>query len=752
MAGQLIRVDATIAVGGDEFDVLHYRLEEALCEIGALTVEIARYGPAAEQPEPANLVGKDVQFKLARAESNDEREYNGMVELAERRVDVDDVVTVVLRVVPHLWRLTKRADCRIFQEQNVQDIVTQVLEDAGVTSDTQDWKVTGSYPPRTYCTQYRETDFEFIQRLLAEEGIWFAVHMADGQDKIVLCDDPGGAGDIEGETDLPYDPEMGAGASGAHVTRLEQVQSIRSDKVYLKDYDPLKPATQPEAKSEGTDDGEHALEVYSWPGRFTDDSVGSRYAEVLQQSMQAERDVVRGRASVLSLAPGLCFSIDQHPFAALNGKYLVAHVRLEGGQTRQFSGGARNDADRYECAFEALPTARVEYRPPRREPARIIPGLQTVWTTGPSGDEIHVDEHGQVKAQFHWDRLGNLDDKSSTWMRTSQLATGGAMLLPRVGWETTVAFREGDADQPYVMGRLYNGVNEPPYKLPDKKSSSSIQTATTPGGGSSNELRMGDDKGAESMFMNASYDMTIDVNNSTTSSVGNNLSKKVSGNHALNVTDSVKRKVGAGQTLTIGGNQALTVNTYMVEDIGGSHSLSIGGNRTMMTGGDHKKDLKASSSLTVNGMHIDLVVGSVVDSTLANMNHTVGTALVEITAGDRAMVVGPTHTETTGAVKIIAAKAGRGVQVSGALSRTVGGAIINSVKGNRDDSAGATWTEIAAGAQLVKADNIVFEAEAMLSLVMGASVVMMMPAMIMVTGVSAKLDGDVTGEALTLDL
>lgn len=752
MAGQLVRVDASISVDGEDYDVLAYKLQEGLCELSELSVEIVRYGPAAEQPDPSKLVGKDATFKLARAQTTDEREFDGLIESAERHIDDDDVLSVVLHVVPRMWRLTKRADCRIFQQQSVKDIVTKVLTDAGVPADAQSWKVGESYPPRTYCTQYRETDFEFVQRLLAEEGIWFAIHMQDGIDQIVFSDDPGGAGDIEGETELPYDPEMGMGAAKAHVTRLAQVQSIRSDKVYLRDYDPLKPSTQPEAKSEGTDDGAHSLEVYRWPGRFVDASVGDRYAKVLLQSLQAERDVVTGQTSVLSLAPGLCFHIDGHPFSALNQKYMVRRVVIEGGQPRQFTGSARQQEERYQCSFEALSSDRVEYRPPRRKAERTMPGLQTAWTTGPSGEEIYVDEHGQVKAQFHWDRLGKNDDKSSTWMRTSQLATGGAMLLPRTGWEVSVAFREGDADQPYVMGRLYNGVNEPPYKLPGHKSSSAIQTATTPGGGSSNEIRMGDDKGAESIFMNGSYDMTIDVNNSTTSAVGNNLSKKVGSNQTVNVTDSAKKKVGASQTVTIGGNQSLTVNTYMVEDIAGSHSLTVGGNRTMMTGGDHKKDVKASSSLTVTGMHTDLVVGAVVDSTLASMTHSVGSALIEVTGGDRAFVIGPTHTETTGALKIIAAKGGRGVKVSGAMTRTVGGAIINAVKGNRDDKAGATWTEVAAGAQLVKADKISFEADAMLTLVMGGSVVMMLPAMIMVTGTSAKLDGDVVGQLLTMDL
>lgn len=752
MAQLHVRVDATLTVDGDHYDVVRYQLMEGLCELGGLDVELVRYGVDAEQPTPEKLVGKDVVFTLKRAQTSDEREFSGIVESAERRVAHDDVVSVEIHVVPRLWWLAKRADCRVFQQMSVPDIVKKVLTDAAVPEGQQSWQLSGSYPKRTYCVQYRETDLDFVQRLLAEEGIWFAVHMHDEEDHVVFCDDPGGAGNIAGETELRFDSGMGVESQTASVLNLEQVQSTRSDKVYLRDYDPAKPKVWPDAKAESTDDGKHSAEVYEWPGRFVDDSVGKRYAETLLQSMQAERDVVQGSSGVLSLVPGLCFSVDEHPYSPLNQEYLVRRVVISGSHPRQFVGGEREDEVYYQCQFEALPTKRVDYRPPRRERARLVPGLQTAWTTGPAGDEIHVDENGQVIAQFNWDRLGKKDEHSSRWMRTSQLSTGGAMLLPRVGWEVTVAYRDGDVDRPYVMARLYNGVNEPPYKLPDHKGSSAIQTATTPGGGSSNELRMGDDKGSESVFMNGSYDMTIDVNNSTTSSVGNNLTKKVGSNQAVNVTDSVKKKVGAGQTVTIGGNQSLVVNTYMVEDVSGSHTLGVGGNRTMMTGGDHKKKVAGSSSLTVTGMHTDLVAGAVVDSTLGSMTHNVGAALVEMTGGDRAFVVGPANTENTGAVKIIAAKGGRGVQVKGALTQMVGGAAINSIKGDREDKAGATLTEIAAGAEFVKADKISFEADGMLTLVMGASILMLSPAMVMLTGASAKFDGDVVGALITMDL
>jgi type VI secretion system secreted protein VgrG len=743
-------VAARVKVAGEDFDVLSYRLVESLDEPSQLTLEIVR-AYTAEQPDPAALVGTDVEFELERTDASSRRAFYGFVASAERTPDDTDIDSVVLEVVPKLWRLGKRRDCRIFQNKTTQQIVESVLEGGGVPKDRQDWQLSASYEPRVYCTQYRETDLEFVRRLLAEDGIWFAVRMQDGADRVVLSDNPQGSGTIEGKSTLPFDAGIGLEASTDSVVRVQHVHRVRSDKVQLREYDAARPKLKLQADAEGADEGEHTLEVYEWPGRYTKEADGTRYATVMLQGLQARRELVTGETGVMTLRPGERFTIEEHPYAPINQEHLIVRVVLESVATSTTGDIEGQTAQRFAAHFEAIPTAKCKYRPERRERALAVPGLQTAFTTGPAGEEIHVHGQGEVTAQFHWDRLGKRDDKSSTWMRTSQLATGGSMLLPRVDWEVTVAYRDGDADQPFVMGRMYNAEKPAPYDLPSQKGSSSIQTATTPGGGSSNEVRLGDDKGNESMFFNGSYDMTIDVVNNTTSSVGKDLTKKVGSNQVVNVTDSVTSTIGSNQTLDVGGNQSIVVKTYMTQQIDGGQNLTVGGNRTKMIGGDHKREVTGSSTLTVGGNHFDLTVGDISDHTLASFNHTVGAALIEITTADRSFVVGAANTENTGAAKIIGTIGGRGVAINGVFTQNVGGALIYSVKGSKSDKAGASWTEVAGGAQFVKATNIVFEAETMLTLVMGASIIMMMPGMIMVTAVQAKLDGNVVGQMLTLD-
>jgi type VI secretion system secreted protein VgrG len=326
------------------------------------------------------------------------------------------------------------------------------------------------------------------------------------------------------------------------------------------------------------------------------------------------------------------------------------------------------------------------------------------------------------------------------------------MLLPRVGWEVTVRHVEGDADRPFVMGRMYNALTPPPYALPKEAGKSSLQTATTPGGGSTNELRMSDTKGGEEMFINASKDMSTEVKNNATESIGNNHTKKIGADQTTNVTNSMTTSIGSNQTILVAGNQSMKIETFHVDDVGGNHTLSIGGNRDMKIGGDHKRDVTGDSALTVSGNQIDLVVGSVTDQTLAAFNHEVGAALVELALGHRSVTVQGDRSETATGAKVIAVKAGRGVQVGGSMNVKVGGAIVNVANGDRVESSLGTYTELAGGAQLVKANNAVFEASGALTLVMGASILSLTPASVAIIGVSAKLDGDVSDTAaLVLD-
>ncbi len=749
MADVVVRVQPTMDIEGTAFRVLRYELTEALSEPSSLSCEVME--DDAEPRHPRDLLGKTAVLELGRSDGSQQRQFVGRVVRAERAPNEDDTRTLHLRVAPVPWALGKRADCRVFQKKTVVDIATEVLETAGVPSDQQEWNTTGEHPEREYLVQYRETDLDFVQRILSEEGIYYAAHFRDGKDVLVLGDDPDGLGEVEGTTSLPFHHAMGSEEAFDRVMRVRQVLRVTSDKVMLRDYNPDKPKLEIEATVESEDEGEHALEVYDYPARSALPADAKRLAQVLLEQLGFGRDVVEGETGALTLFPGLRFSIEGHPYAPLNQEYITTAISIVGSTPRLGAGSQAPQSPEYRCRFSAVPKTTA-CRPRRQARAADMVGLQTTTTTGPSGEEINVGEGGQVRVRYHWDRLGPEDDGSSLWVRTSQAALGGSMLLPRMGWEVSTVHLEGDPDRPLVMGRMYNATAPPPYSLPDEAASSALQTATTPGGGSINEFRMGDSKGAEGMAFTASKDMSVDVKNNTTESVGANMTRSIGSNQKKNVTNSVTASVGGSQSVSVGGNQAINAETLLQDEVGGDHSLDIGGNRDMKVGGDHKRDVGADSKLDVSGRQIDLVVGSVTDETLGSYTHDVSAALIDITVANRSLQVKGSISETAGAAKIIAVKGGRGLEVGGTMTQQVAGAIINIASGDRAESSGATYTEIAAGAHVVKANNITIEADNVLALVMGASTLTLLPAMVAVAGLKVKLDGNVSDTgALVVD-
>ena len=754
MADGLVSIKGAALVDGEAYRLLACQIRESLSTLPVAVIEIGTLDSVnnAGPPDPGTMIGKPIVIKLDREDGAQSRQFVGVAVEATRLADKEGRPFTRITVAPRLFRLGKRADCRTFQQESVPDIVKKVLTVAGLASDAQEARLSGSYAPRVYCVQYRETDLDFIARLLSEEGIFFAVTFEDGKDKVVFCDDPTGLDDLEGKASLPFAHTMGFSSSSECVLWVKESTEVRSDKAFIRDHDFERPKLALEAPVEGKDDGPHALEVYQYPGRFLDQEVGKRYAQVLLDSLQAERHIVTGESTVLTMSPGRRFTLTDHPYEPLNQELLITAVETEYREGFSSGGGGKQASGQgYTCRFTAVPTATTAYRPPRRERAVAIPGVQTAVTTGPSGQEIHSDKHGRVKAQYMWDRLGKGDDTSSLWMRTSQVPTGGSMLLPRVGWEVSVRHVEGDPDVPIVMSRLYNTVTPPPYALPAGKARGSMQTATTPGGGSSNELRMDDTKGKEEMMFNASKDMTVDVVNNTTESIGNNETHDIGSNHKVNVTNSVMASIGASQTVSVGSNQTVHVETFMVEQVGGAHTLDIGGNRDMKIGGDHRREVAGGDKTDVGSLMTDLVVGKISTQGSGSLTIDVGTAAALITAGDHNLTIGGDRTEATGAAKAVISVAGRGVEITGSMTQKVAGAILAKVGGDMSDTAATTFTEVAAGAHILKADNVVFEGETIVSFVMGASTITLTPASISIAGVSIKIDG-ATAETAALIL
>ncbi|HEU4534198.1 MAG TPA: type VI secretion system tip protein TssI/VgrG [Polyangiaceae bacterium] len=771
----LRQASSTIEIGGETYFVLGFELVEAVGAVASLACSVVDASRRA--PPAAALLGRPATFRLSRGSLGPGRSFGGAVVEASRRVEPGSRPSTSIVVAPGVWRLGRRVNCRAFRRQTLEGVVAAIFAAAGLPADGVRWALGRAYAEREYAVQYRETDLEFLLRILTEEGIYAVPRHDDEGERLVLADDPAGLGPVDGPATLVYRPSFGPAPAGDHVSELRQRRRVVTDKVSTRDYDPKAPRAALDASAESADPGAHALEVYLYPGRFREAEVGRRRAENLLHALQATRDVVSGETPSLGLRPGLTFSIVEHPYAAFNREYLVTAVRLRGGPGgdgregaggsregmgggrdgagggREGTGGGREGAGQAAlCSFEAVPTGTSPYRPARRPAARAVPGLQTATTAGPAGAEIHTNEQGEVKASFPWDRGAPRDERASPWARTLQVPLGGAMLVPRTGWEVAVGYAEGDLERPYVLARLYNGVTKPPYALPAQGASAALQTATTPGGGSHNELRLDDTKGREHMSFTGSKDMSVDVGNNTTESVKQHYVREVGSNHALNVTNSLTATVGAAQRVKVGGAQKTKVETLLVEQIGGSHELTIAGARSLLVGGDHRRQVGGDASVEVGAVQTDAIVGSASESALGSLTHEVGAALVEVTATTRLVSVAGHYAEQAGALKIVGTASGRDVVVSGPLTQKTGGAVASFVGGDRTESASATLTEVAGGAHVVKAANVTYEADVSLTVVMGASTLTLLPAMVAVAGVSIKLDGVVKdGGALVVD-
>lgn len=722
-----------LTVGDETLRVLRYRTDCATS--GVDSVECVLDTSLEEELKgDTEYLGRAAQLLLEDDARATNYRFEGEVTRAARITDADGVKRLTLILSSPLFRLALRKDSRIFQDKSIQEIVDDVFSAAGILTRKR-WASQAHEQPRPYCVQYEETDLEFVHRLLGEAGISWLYRREDDAPVIVFTDRLLNL-DEEDPLEFSFSPNAGTVTASLTIQHVEDTHQVRPDSARINGYDPQRPSLRIEASEQ---EAEGTNEIYAPLMRDADPDRAEQLALRLLQGHQGVKRVIRGESGTLQLQIGTRFSLVDHPYDPLNGEYVVFALGIFGERTREFALESGAAAARRGTEFWAIPV-EGPWAPEPVQPARIVPGLQTAITTGPAGEEINTNEHGEVTVHFHWDRSGPQDDGSSRYMRTSQLPTGGSMLLPRVGWEVAVAFHEGDVDQPMVMSRLYNGQTMPPYSLPGEAVTSSIQTSTSPADGTSNEVRMSDTKGNEHMMFNASYDMSVQIGNNTTESIGHDHSTTIGANQSTTIVDSFRSTVGANQSHQVSGNQKQSIATLGVEDVAADHSASVGGNRTQMIGGDHRRTVEGSSEVNVGGMALTAAIGTVDLDAGGGFEHKVGAALIEIVGGSRSVMTAATRSETTGGAKVIVSKGARAVE-AGTQTTQIGGAMLVKAKGNRSDSAGMTWTETAGGAQKIEANNVTIEGQLSVTLTMGAASIVLSPASVTISGADVKLEG-----------
>ncbi len=509
------------------------------------------------------------------------------------------------RVVPSLWLLSLEQDCRIFQDKIVEDIVKQVLQDAGIKSDRFDFRVQNKPPKREYCVQYRETDLNYISRLLEEEGIFYFFEHSKSKHLLVFGDSTVAYKPIEGKADVTFNP-TGMVPEEEYVYEFNFSHRIYSGKVTQRDFNFEKPSldliSPPENKTRQKT-GE--LEIYDYPGKYIDQDRGKKLTKIRLEESMTFKEKAEGQSACPRFIPGFKFKLKDHEPQEFNfnKEYLLVEVVHTGTQPQVLEERADSEMGlTYSNSFIGIPSS-VTFRPERKTPKSIVEGLQTAIVTGPQKEEIYTDEYGRVKVQFHWDREGAKDDKSSCWIRVASIFAGGqygAIFTPRIGQEVIVDFLEGDPDQPLITGRVYNADLKPPYTLPDEKTKSTIKTNSSIGGEGFNEIRFEDEKDKEQIFIHGQRNLDLRVKSDRLEWIGNE--------HHLIVKKDQLEKVEGDKHLTILGDQNEKVN--------GTVSLQTGMDLQEKAGMNYAMDagmaihLKAGMNVVIEaGVSLTIKVG-----------------------------------------------------------------------------------------------------------------------------------------------
>lgn len=668
--GRLITL--TTPLGGDVLIGTEVSGTEGLSELFRFVVSMSS---TRNDITPDSMLGKSMTVTLS-SPSGTARNINGIITgFAAADQTVNGMRRYKAVVQPKLWLLTRTSDCRIFQNQTVLQIADTLLSDGGVT-DYKKQGISGTHSARDYCVQYRETDYDFLVRIFAEEGIYFYFQHESGKHTLVLSDSVSGYTDCADKS-VQHAP-VTSGQTIA-ITRMETAYAFQSGKATLNDYNFEQPTTDLTATTTTvlTNSAFKSWELYDYPGDYTVKTDGTAFSRTRMEEQECAYEVVDGEGGYVNFVPGAKFTVQKHEVNSEQGKSYV--LRSVSHMARDFSHlGNQGEIPVYQNSFSAL-GATVAYRPPLVTRRPLIPGPQTALVVGPSGEEIYCDKYGRIKVQFYWDRLGKKNEQSSCWIRVGQWVAGptwGSQFTPRVGMEVIVAFLEGDPDRPLVIGSAYNGTNMPPYTLPDNKTQSGLKTRSSAGGSAStfNELRFEDKKDSELVYIHAQKDYqrevvnndTLTVSNDQTITIKNNRTETIQqGNESVTVSKGNRTLTiseGNNSTTVTKGNESLTVSS-------GNHALTVSkGNATAtISSGNYTLDLgSGNATMKCDGGSITLQAAQTITLKVGSNSITINQSGITISA---------TQISLSGSAKV--QLSGPMVNVSGSGTVSIKGGLVN---------------------------------------------------------------------------
>jgi len=634
---------------------------------------------------------------------------------------------------PWFWPLVHTQDSRIFADKTVPDLVKELLRNHGPI----EMSLSRSYRKWEYLVQYRESTFNFVSRLMEQEGIYYYFKHEDGKHTMCLCDSYAAHSKADGYDKIPYFPPYpGEQRERDHIDGWRLVQEMQSGTFAMNDYDFTKPKAGLETRLKSPYN-QTEFEVFDYPGEYDHIADGERYTRVWLEQVTSEYEVVQGQGNARGLTLGNLFELTGFTRKDQNREYLVTAVtyNLHVGDFESTHRIGNNPT--YRCSFNALESG-TPYRPERTTRKPQIAGPQTAIVVGsapqgkPETDEIYTDRYGRVKVRFHWQRPhknsdDQEDDPNSCMVRVAQVWAGtnwGAMHIPRIGQEVIVEFLEGDPDRPIITGRVYNADNMPPYTLPANKTQSGIKSRSSKGGTAENfnELRFEDKKGEEQVYMQAEKNMDTLVKAAQTLTVGASRTKAIG-------TDETTT-IGANRTETVTANETITIQANRLETVLGTETINVTGMRT--------EHVAAAELIT-----IDLARTTTIG--LADIL-TVGAGRMVNVGGACATTVGLADVTNVGGMQQLNVSGNQTTKVDGNMARTIDGNDSAKVGGSQKVNVGGDRGAIVGKNDSLKiSKKLVIDAGDEITIKTGsASITMKKSGDIVIKGKSIEVKGNST--------
>ena len=586
------------------------------------------------------LLGKPMGLAVQLADGSD-RYFHGIVARCSQTAHRGQFASYQVTLKPWLWLLSRTSDRRIFQSKTVPDIVKQVFRDLGF-SDFED-ALTRSYREWDYCVQYRETSFDFVSRLMEQEGIYYYFRHEQERHVLVLCDAYGAHSTAPGYARVPFYPLDDQMRERDHIHDWHLAHEVQPGSLALNDYDFQRPSARLEVRSSiAREHSNAAYPLYDYPGEYVQSKDGEQYARNRIEAIQAQYEQIRLKGNARGLGSGHLFSLTDYPRDDQNREYLIVDSEYTITQDL-YESGRGSESFQFDSSLTCIDASQV-FRPLPLTTQPIVQGPQTAMVVGPKGEEIWTDQFGRVKVHFYWDRHDQSNENSSCWIRVSQNWAGknwGSIQIPRIGQEVIVSFLEGDPDRPIITGRVYNAEQTVPYDLPANATQSGTKSRSSKGGtpANFNEIRMEDKKGEEQLFIHAEKNQDIEVENDETHWVGHDRSKTIDNDETVHVKHDRTETVDNNETITIGvdrsekvgNNETITIGVNRTEQVGSNETISIGANRTESVGSNETISIGANRTESV-GSNETISIG-------ANRTESVGSSERTTIGADRTALI-----------------------------------------------------------------------------------------------------------------